>query len=89
MSLNEPEVLEEHKELKVIRGRTKDMEGHNLQRCSSSVRDSNSTLVVEAAVAKGTVIENLTEIEKDLNLQMESLPAKIKRNPLIVTFRED
>lgn len=39
------------------------MEGHNLQHRSSSVRDSDSILVVEVTVAKGTVMENLTEIK--------------------------
>lgn len=45
---------------------------------------------MEATVSEGVVIENATELKKDSNLQMESLPVKIRKgNHPIATARED
>ena len=70
MKLSGQDVREEYKEVRVVGRRTENLEGQNLERCSSPARD---ILVVGAAVPNGAFTENLTELKEDLKLQMESL----------------
>ena len=46
----------------------------NIEHCSQQKKTIVPVLIVEAAVPEGVATEKLTELKKDWNLQMESLP---------------